>query len=213
MKNVVNCQKSSSEMWVDEKGRKVWYNRTTKTERLKERRARELRNKALRVNEQLASFKSDIQTICQEVFDTYMAENKLDISKHKGNFTWFNFDRSIKVEVSISERVEFDSLALTGAKELLDEFLEENVESKDDFVKELIMDAFETSRGSLDVKKIFDLIRYKSKIKNKKYQQAVKMLEDGIRRPDSKTYFRISQLMEDGSYEVIDLNLSSIRLP
>ena len=74
----------------------------------------------------------------------------------------------------------------------------------------MVLDAFETSRGKLDARKVFGLIRYKSKINNVLFQAAVKLLEQSIRRPESRTYFRVWTKDENGKYNNINLNFSSI---
>lgn len=211
MTTVVKIQKRDDKLWEDEKGLQVPYSRTTKVERMMERYSAKLMNEAVKINEKLSSFKAQIQTICNEVYDAFMAEHdNVKSRKGKGNFTWYNFDRSIRIEVSIKERIEFDDLSITACKDKLDDFLSANVESKDEFIKQLVLDAFETSRGRLDAKKVMSLLRYKSKIKTPLFQQAMELLETSIRRPDSKMYFRIWVRDEEGNYQNIDLNFSSI---
>ncbi len=209
MNTIATTQKSSTKLWEDEQGMKIPYTRITKVERLMERQSSKLMKEALKVNSKLSIFKTQIQDICNEVYEEFMAENNSD-KKRKGNFTWYNFNRSIKIEVSITERIEFDDLTIQACKRKLDEFLSVNVEIKDEFVKELVMDAFETSRGNLDAKKVMGLLRYKSKIKAPLFLEAMDLLEKSIRRPDSKTYFRIWVKDELGKYMNIDLNFSSI---
>ena len=205
----IQKQKSSDQYWTDEKGIKSPYSRTTKAERLMENQSYQLAKEALKINQDLSKFKNNVKEVCQEVYDTFMAE-KNNTAPTKGNFTWFNFDRTIKVEVSINERIEFDDLTIIACKDKLNEFLKENVESKDTIIKEMVLDAFETSRGKLDAKKVMSLLRYRSKIKAPIFQEALNLLEQAIRRPESKTYFRVSTRNDAGQYEVIDLNFSSI---
>lgn len=204
----IEKQKSTDQYWKDEKGIQCLYSRTTKSERLMEAQSYKLAKEALKLNQELSAFKNYVREVCQEVYDTYMAEK--EATPTKGNFTWYNFDRSIKIEVSINERIEFDDLGITACKSKLHDFLKENVESKDAFIKDMVMDAFETSRGKLDAKKVMSLLRYRSKIKNPLFQEALNLLEESIRRPESKTYFRVSTRTAEGKYEVIDLNFSSI---
>lgn len=204
----IEKQKSTEQYWKDEKGILCLYNRTTKSERLMEAQSYKLAKEALKLNQELSAFKKYVKEVCQEVYDTYMAER--EVTQTKGNFTWYNYDRSIRVEVSINERIEFDDLGITACKAKLHDFLQENVESKDAFIKDMVMDAFETSRGKLDAKKVMSLLRYRSKIKNQLFQDALNLLEESIRRPESKTYFRVSTRNDDGKYDVIDLNFSSI---
>jgi len=205
----LKIQKSTDSMWTDEAGLSIPYNRTTKVERLMERKSYALAKKANGLSNKLKSFKDEVREVCQDVYDTYMASVNND-KKNKGNFTWYNFNRSIKVEVSISERIEFDDLGIKACKDKLDEFLKNNITAKNDFIKQLVFDAFETKRGALDAKKVTGLLRYRNKIKKPTFQEALDLIESSIRRPDSKMYFRISVRNEEGKYDNIDLNFSSI---
>jgi hypothetical protein len=206
--NVIT-QKSSDKLWKDEGGFEIPFSRTTQSERLMERKSAKLLKGAKSLNKRLKAFKNEVRDICTEVYDKYMEEQKND-KKTKGNFTWYNFNRSIKIEVSVNERIEFDDLGIIACKDKLDEFLNNNVEAKNEFIKQLVMDAFETSKGKLDTKKVMGLLRYRSKIKAKAFQEALDLIEKSIRRPDSKTYFRIWAKNEEGKYENLDLNFSSI---
>lgn len=203
-------QKTSDKTWYDEVGQAIPVNRVTKIEKLFERQSAKLLKGAVGLHQKLADFKTEITQICQEAYLLFMKDKGLNPKSSKGNFTWYNFNRSIKVEVNINELIDFDDLGIQAAKEVFSSFLNENVQSKDQFIKQMVLDAFETSRGKLDAKKIFGLIRYKSKIKNQRFQEAVKLLEESIRRPKSRTYFRVSKKNSSGKYEVIDLNFSSI---
>lgn len=202
-------QKSTDNFWVDETGTLIPYARTNKSERFNEVASAGIAKAALSLNADLTAFKEKLKNTCDKVYELYMREKGND-KKGKGNFNWFNFDRSIKIKASINDRIEFDDLGITACKDKLDEFLGGNVESKDDAVKALIMDAFNNTKGKLDSKKVMNLLRYRSKIKNQLFQEALNLLEGAIRKPDSKTYFRIWIKDEAGQYKNIDLNLSSI---
>lgn len=202
-------QTSKNKMWVDESGMEIPFSRTTKSERLRERSAHSLLSDAQKLNSQLAAFKEKVIRVCDEVYQVFM-EEKNNEKARKGNFTWYNFDRSIKVEVAIQDRIEFDDLTISASKDKFDQYLHENVTSKDDFVKEIVVNAFSTSRGKLDTRKVLDLIKYKSRSKDPVFQEAIKLLEESIRRPDSKTYFRIWERDTQGQYHAIDLNFSSL---
>lgn len=208
--SIVKQQKSSDQTWLDEKGISVPYNRTTKVERLMEHKSYTLLKRANDMHEKLKSFKKDLRDICDNVYQQFLAENKIEKKNAKGNFTWYNFDRSIKIEVSVNQRIEFDEMTISACKDKLDKFLAINVESKDEFIKQMVTDAFENSKGRLDSKKVMSLLRYKSKIKVPLFLEAMELLEKSIRRPDSKVYFRVWFKEEDASYKNVDLNFSSI---
>jgi len=202
-------QTSKQEKWKDESKMEVPYKRISKAERLMEIKSHSLLTEAKGINSGLQDFKNRIKAICEEVYSAFMLENNVK-SNSKGNFTWYNFDRTIKVEVAISEPVKFDDMAIQASKEKLDEFLESAVDSKIDFVKDLIKDAFSTSNGKLDAKRVLGLLRYKSRVTSPLFLEAMDLIEKGIRRPESKTYFRIWEKDTDGKYQAVELNFSNI---
>jgi len=202
--------KSTDKTWIDEAEVSVPYNRINKVERLMERSSAKILREALAVNKKLVAFRDTISDLSMEAYEAFM-EAKNSKKQTKGNFTWYNFNRSIKIEVSISEAIQFDDLTIAAAKEKFDVFLDENVTSKNDFVKPMIIDAFETQRNSkLDTKRVLGLMRYEAKIKNPLFSEAVKLIQESIRRPKSKTYYRVWVKDEEGQYKNIDLNLSSL---
>jgi hypothetical protein len=88
--------------------------------------------------------------------------------------------------------------------------MSKNLTASDEFVKELVDTAFSNSKGALDAKKVLSLLKHRTKIKNVLFQEALNLIEESIRRPDSKTYYRVWTKDEDGKYKNIDLNFSSI---
>lgn len=203
-------QKVKDKSWTDETGRIVPMDYISLGNRLKERAAGTLLRKAKSINAHLTAFKKETQLLCDKVYKKMLEEFKAKEGS-KGNFTWFNFDRSIKIDVTINERIDFDDLTIKACKSKLYEFLDENLNSKQDFVKEMVTDAFSTSRGKLDAKKVMSLLKYRTQIKAPLFQEALDLMEQSIRRPDSKVYFRIWERCEAGSYELIDLNFSSVK--
>lgn len=205
-----NQQKPSDKVWSDESGTEIPYNRTTKVERLQERHSAKVAKSALDVNKRLHALNDLLTDLSQEAYDAFMSSKGID-KKNKGNYTWYNFDRSIKIEVNVSEPIVFDSLTITAAKEKLDEFLDANITSKNGFIKQMVIDAFETQRsGSLDTKQVLKLTRYEDKVKSPKFSEAIKLIREAIRRPKSKTYRRVWLKDEAGKYQNIELNLSSL---
>lgn len=196
-------------VWMDESQASIPYNRTTKLERDKEAFAKKIVDAALAVNKKLDAFKTELKVMCDEVYRQAAIEFGTR-PEAKGNYTWFSFDRSIKIEININERIDFDDLTIKAAKEKLDSFLSENIDGKIAFAKELVIDAFTTSRGKLDAKKVLALLKYRSKISNEQFNDACVLIEQSIRRPDSKTYYRISVKDTAGEYKAIELNFSNI---
>lgn len=203
-------QKTSDQNWIDENGQSIPVKRITKCEKLMESKSTSLLKGAKSINQHLIGFKKDIKMICEEVEKASLLENGVVKENSKGNLTWYNFDRSIKVERSVSEPMKFDELTISAAKAKLDEFLNEAIESKFDFAKDMILTAFETTKGQLDPKKITPLTRYESKVNHPLFSEACKLIQQALRRPDSKTYYRIWQKDEEGKYQAVELNFSNI---
>ena len=159
-------QKLKDKTWKDETGQSIPVQYITSGNRLKELSAARLLKEAVVINKRLTAFKKQVATECEKVVKTMLDEYKAK-DDYKGNITWYNFDRSIKIDVSVNER-------------------------------------------KLDSKKVMSLLKYRNKISDALFQDALNLLEGSIRRPDSKTYFRIWVKANDGSYNLIDLNFSSI---
>ena len=210
MKEFEFKKQQTGAFWLDETNAKIPANRLTKVEKMMEYSATKVVNDAIKLNKQMVSFKSKINTICNDVYRNFLRDKNIEITGRKGNFTWYNFDRSIKIEVDVHETITFDDMTITAAREKLDMFIEQNVEGKIDFIKELVNDSFKTSRGKLDAKKVLSLIRYRSKIKDELFNEALTLIEDSIRRPASRTYYRVFVKDETGKYQSVELNLSNI---
>ena len=201
---------SKDQNWIDESGTSIPFTRIKAVEKLHERKSAQLLKQALNINNQLKDFKTLMQATCEEAFNAFMASK--DVKKEtKGNYTWFNFNRTIKIEVNISEPIKFDDLTIQAAKAKLDEFLQHEIESKNDYIKDMIIQSFETQRtGQLDVKDVMKLTKFKARVNNPLFSEAIDLINSAIRKPQSKTYFRIWLKDADGKYNNIDLNLSSI---
>jgi len=204
---------TTKKVWKDENGVTIPANRVTKTEKLRESKLDQLAKKARKLNAQLVEFKQEFAEAADEIFAATMIENGIAKTTSKGNFLIPNFDRSIKAEVDVNERIEFDDAMITVAKAHMDDFLTNGTGGVDEMIRELILEAFSTSRGKLDAKKVTGLTKYRTRIDAAKYPSFHKMLdaiEKSIRRPSSKRYFRISLRDSEGKYNAIDLNFSSI---
>lgn len=200
--------------WIDETGLEIPANRITRSEKLRETATERLLKKAQRINESLTAFKTEVADAADEIMELVYAENGLPRSEHKGNFTFFNFDRSIKIEVSIQDRIDFDDALIAVAKQHFDEFLQNAGTGLDEMIRNLVMDAFSTRRGKLDTKKVLSMVSHRTRVPEAKYpkfHQAIDAIERAIRRPDSKRYFRIWK--RDplfGTYDAVELNFSNI---
>jgi len=208
----VNNQKSAAKFWLDETGNKVQTNRLYKHEKLAEKDTAKMFKEALKINEALAKFKETAFEMCEAYREQYMIDKDLEQygTKGKGNLTIHNFDRSLKIDIAISDKITFDETGIQSCKELLDVYLAENIDSKKPIVIEMVKDAFSTTRGKLDTKKVMNLLRWRHLEPAEIFQKALNELEQSIRRPSSKSYYRIYAKDDQGEYQNIDLNFSSL---
>ena len=202
-------QKSSDKFWQDEAGTRIPFARTTKAERLMERSTARILRESKATSKRIAELKELIAKLTSEAYAMFMREK--DAKPGKGNFTMYNFDRSIKVEVNVNEPIIFDEMTIAAAKAKFDEFLDKNITTTDDVIKQMILEAFETTRGrKLDTKRVMNLVRYAEKVRNPLFKEAAKLISEAIRHPQTKTYYKVYERTADGSYQNINLNIASI---
>lgn len=200
---------NEDKLWIDDHSIPCPVTRIKKSEKLKEKEAFNLATDALRINKALVDFKAKIQDICNKVYEAVSTENNIK-KDTKGNYTWFNYNRSIKVETNISERIDFDGMLIEMCKAKLNEFIDKNLSGVDELVKNLVNDAFQNTKGKLDSKKVLSLLKYRSKIKHQDFQDALDLLEKSIFRPSSKQYFRIAIKDDSGEFKYVEMNFSNV---
>jgi hypothetical protein len=203
---------AKDKIWIDESGSLIPYNRTTPTERKREKSAFQLAKKAININNLLSDFKEFVSLATEEVLNDAREANevKLDL---KGNYTWYNFDRSIKIQVDISEPIKFDEIQIAAAKEKLMNLIRTNI-SGDEFIISIVEDAFQTSTGRLDPKKILGLRKHSKRIKSTllkaQWEETMSLIDESITRPKSKSYYKIWIKNSEGKYDGVELNFSAI---
>lgn len=204
-------QTIKNEIWIDESGTQIPYKRINKSERANEIICSKVVAKAALCNKKLVEFKQDLKELVEQSELAFIEEFGIERSeKYKGNYTFFNFDRSIKIERSVNETITYDEALGMAAKEIFMNFISTSVTSSKDWVKGLIIDAFETKGGKLDPKRITLLMRHEARAKDAEYSRGCDLLKQAERRPDSKIYHRIFVKDDDGEYKAIELNFSNI---
>lgn len=209
MENLNYKLQKSNAPWNDETGVPIPFNRISKIEKLKEQITGYIIRDSLRINKSLEDFKSHVESYLQQINEELYKEKKQP-KAYKGNYTFYNFDRSIKVEVNVNETVRFDDSLISKARECLDEFIKKNVQGTDEIVRALINSAFHNTKGGLDAKKVLGLMKYRTRIKSAKFQEALELIEQSISRDSSRKYFRVWAKDHNGQFQNIDLNFSSI---
>lgn len=208
--NVIIKQQKKNTDWTDEAGITIPYSQIKKKEKVFEEVTYKAATRALKIHSQLAGFKSYLSTLLQLAIDAFHAEYKGKKTVFKGNYTVYNFDQSIKLDVKVSNPIKFDDMTIQRAKDLLDKFLNSGIKAKNGAIKQMVMDAFETTRGKMDVKKIMGLKKYADRVKDKRYTEAMQLIDRAIRRPSTATYFHVWIRDQEGKYKAVALNIADL---
>ncbi|MGN6601210.1 MAG: DUF3164 family protein [Ginsengibacter sp.] len=209
MNNLNYQTQKTGNAWVDETGVPVPFNRLSKLEKLREQATGFIIKDALKLNKSLVEFKTKIEGYVDSILQEQYKDKKLP-KNYKGNFLFYNFDRSIKVEVNVNETIQFDDALIATARECLDEFIAKNVTGTDDVIRSLINSAFHNTKGGLDSKRVLSLRKYKSKIKAAKFHEALDLIDQSMTVATSRNYIRVAAKDSNGAYQYINLNFSSI---
>lgn len=205
----ITKQKANT-IWTDEAGKTIPFSSVKKSEKVYEKITYDIAKAALKVHKQLKGLKGYIGMCVNKAIEAFHKDYSGKKTKFKGNYTIRNFNDTIKVEVSVSNPIQFDDLTIQKAKETLKDFLKDGIHAKDQTIKDMVLDAFETSRGKLDVDKIMSLKRYSDRIKDARWRKAMVLIDQAIRRPASATYFRVWVKDESGKYHNIPLALANV---
>jgi hypothetical protein len=208
----VRQQKKADKQWQDERGNFIPYDRTKKSERANELTLAPLAKERIKLREMLEAHKEKCFNVGKELYQLFIDENggKAPGSKGKGNITRYNFDQSIKIEIKVNEAIVFDESLLELAKDKLDEMLNDGLQDAKDFIKPLVMDAFNNTGGNLDTKRVLGLRSYADRITDPRYAEAMRLIDKAIRRPKSKEYFSLYVRNDKGEYVDVHLNFSNI---
>jgi len=192
--------------WIDHNGNEIPSQYVPKLDKERDRLAQRTLKKALDINKRLTAFKEESIAACDELFENMLKEYKVK-KGGKGNYSISSFDKNIKIEISIQERVEFDDL-IQVAQEKINEYIKDRTDGVGYDLQQIINLAFKTTKGRLDTKRVLSL--FSLNIKNKIWLEAMDILKKSIHRNVSKRYMRVWQKDANGEYKGVDLNFSSI---
>lgn len=199
-------KKTNIKFYKDHEGFDIPAHAIPELEKRKDKLSRKLLKKALDIEERLHDLKNEMVENCDGMFNEMLLKH--DVKQDtKGSYTIFSYDKSIKIEVNVSNRIEFnDHINIAQAK--INEYIREKTEGVDDGICKLINSAFTKSKGTLDAKRIIGL--KKIQINHKLWKQAMELIDKSISTNSSKRYFSISQKDEEGNYTAVSLNFSNM---
>jgi hypothetical protein len=201
-------------IWTNAAGDAVPIKFVPASDKVKEALAAKVHKAAINVEAMLAALHATLTAafaaVQQEVQKEFELKKGSKKKPGKGSFTWFNFDRSIKVEADINEIVKWDNALMTEALALLNEYIDANMSEANVLISDLVKSAFSNSKGMIDTGKVFQILRYEDKIKNAKFQKACELIKKAQSIDRAKLYMRVWEKQDSGEYRNINLNFRSI---
>lgn len=201
------CMKEP-ERWIDAIGRE-WPADTVKPiDKARHSLVVEIAEHARQLQAQMRTFKTAAMGDVAAFVEMSAEEYGVKLGGKKGNLSLISFDGRYKVQIAISERLVFDE-RLQVAKALIDECIHIWAQGSRSEIKALINDAFQVdSEGRINTNRILGLRRLD--ITDEKWQKAMIAIGESLTVAGSKSYVRIYQRQDDGSYKQINLDLAAL---
>lgn len=199
--------KKTDKVWHDHRGNKVPREYVPADERNTEIQIGKIFNKAEKLSKALADFKDEAFEIADALYAEMLKSANIEPTDRKGNYSLTSFDKSVKVEVNVSDRIEFDS-NITLAQEKLNEFIRMKTDGADQELSMLVNQAFTTKKGRLDKARIFGLMQLN--IKGQMWADAMELIRKSITTNSSVRYMEIASKDDEGKYIPVKLNFASL---
>lgn len=199
--------RKTDKTWFDHRGNEVPREYVPDFDRKNEVVVGKIFRNAERISDQLAKFKKESFKAADKLYGEMLKNANITASDRKGNYTLTSFDKSVKIEVNVADRIDFDD-NITLAQEKLNEFIKKKTDGADKELAALVNHAFTTRKGRLDKARIFGLMQLN--IKNQLWDEAMELIRKSITTNSSVRYMDISVKDDQGKYIPVKLNFASI---
>lgn len=125
----------------------------------------------------------------------------------KGNFTIKNEDSTQKIEFSRQPKFEFDERAAIAEQHIKD-FLSDMVKKKDLKIYNIITSLLEKRNKQYDPRLISKL--YQHEFEDERWVKGIKLFKESYRETGSRFYVRFYEQNENGEWNSVNLNFSSL---
>jgi hypothetical protein len=210
----IKTHTSKDAIWVNAAGDAVPVKFVPKSDKVKEALAAKVHKAAIGVETALAAFHTilsasfaEVQAAVNEEFEIKKGNKK---KPGKGSFTWYNFDKSLKVEADINEIAKWDAALMTEAYAHFSDYINTNLTEANVLIAALVNNAFGNNKGQIDSKKVFQLLKHQHNIKHSKFQKACELIKQAQGIDYTKLYMRVWEKLPTGEYRNINLNFSSL---
>ena len=157
---------------------------------------------------QLSIFKTDALDEIQAFVATSAERFKAKMGGTKGNLSLFSFDGRYKVQVANQDYITFDE-RLQVAKALIDKCIKKWSEGSDPKIMALVNDAFQVDKaGNVNIRRVLGLRSLD--IDDKDWKKAMDAISESVQVMGSKSYLRLYERDEHGTYQPISLDVASV---
>lgn len=212
--NTVKIHTVKNAKWQNAAGDEVPVKFVPKADKVKEGIAGNIYKAAIRAEATLLALHCMMRAAFTEVDALLKEEYEMKSGKKKtntkGNLVWYNFDKSLKVEANINDIVKWDDALMTEALSLLNDYISSNMSDANELINQLVQSAFANTKGMIDTGKVFQILRYESKIKHKQFQKACELIKQAQSVDKTKLYMRVWEKDSGNEYRNINLNFSNI---
>jgi hypothetical protein len=198
---------NGKEYMTDAKGAFVPLSMVKPQHKLEDETVRKIIDFAVDLNAQIARFRGHTMTDLGSLDALIAQEYNAKIGGAKGNRTYQTIDGHMKVQVQVSEQIDFGS-ELQVAKSIIDECLTEWSADSRAEIQSIITRAFNTDQeGKINRAEIFMLMRHQ--IADPRWQRAMDAIRDAMRVTGSKEYVRfyIRKKITD-SWQAVTIDLA-----
>jgi hypothetical protein len=193
--------------WITPMGESVPESAISVFDKKKERAIEYCAKEAQDINARLSKFKSKALELLDTLYEERLRTKGFTPEEAKGNFTFYNYDKSVKVEVAVSNVIEFnDDINLAQRK--LEEYVSTVTHDTNADIKKLVNAAFSTRRGGLDRAKVVSL--FTLDITHPLWIQAMELIKTSMEVRKTKRYTNVLVRNEEGQYVQVQLNFSSL---
>lgn len=199
---------SDKQYLEDHRGNMVLVSNIKPVDLLRDDLVKRLVARAETVHGVIQKFKTEAMSEIEAFVEQSSAEYGVSYGGRKGNIQLMSFDGKYMVKKSINEYIVFDE-RLQVAKRLIDDCISSWTKESSDKIKALINHAFEVDKqGKINTGRILSLSRLN--IDDDKWKDAMQAIYDSVQVTGSKEYVRVYRRKNDGSYDQIPLDISSV---
>lgn len=158
---------------------------------------------------QMRDFKRSIIDELSAFVSLSAEEYQIKLGGKKGNITLMNFDSTLKIQIAVSELLQFDE-RLQVAKQLIDECIHAWSSGANDRIRTLVEHAFQVDKeGQVSTARILGL--RKLDMEDERWDSAMKAIADSIQITDSKSYIRFYKRRNtDDAWQAVSLDIAAL---